>query len=150
MEIHPSLQIHLEGENTAYNFNEFLETDDIFGQIPDLGRQVRNDSDETNPGTVDMTDIQKDNIVADIKKRTGSDQEGFSPTEVSTAKEAELLTLTINLVLGVIRLSKGFQNNDRKIKKVRVATSNFISLAPLLETYRVYEEQVVEGQIPEN
>ena len=97
-----------------------------------MGRQVRNDSDETNPGTVDMTDIHKDNIVADIKKRTGSGQEGFTPTEESTAQEAELLTLTVKLVQGVIRLSKGFQSNNWKIKKVRVSTSNSTSLAPLL------------------
>ena len=40
-----------------------------------------------------MTDINKDNIVAEIKWLSGSDQEEFSPTEESTAKEAELLTL---------------------------------------------------------
>ena len=132
----------------CYNFNEVLETDNIFGQIPDLGKQVRNDSDESNP-TIDVTDINKENIVADIKRLMGSDQEGFSPTEESTAKEAELLTLSVKLVQRVIRLSKGFQNNERKIRKVRVSTSNSASLAPLRETYRVYKEQVAEGLKPE-
>ena len=71
-------------------------------------------------------------------------------TDDSTSQEAELLTLTVNLVQGVIRLSKGFQNNDRKIKKVRTSTSNSTTLAPLLETYGVYKEQFTEGLIPEN
>ena len=132
----------------AYNFNEVLETDNISGQIPELGRQTRNDSYISNP-TVDMVDVNKENIVADIKKQTGSDQDGFIPTTESTANEAELVTLSIELVQGVIRLSKGFQNNELKIKKVRVSTSNSASLAPLLETYRVYKERVGEGQIPD-
>ena len=134
----------------AYQFNEILETDNILSQIPDLGRQVRNDNDETNPGIVDMADIHKDNIVADIKRKTGSDQDGFTPTDGSTTQEAELLTLTVNLVQGVIRLSKGFQNNNRKIKKVRTSTSTSTTLVPMLETYRVYKEQFTEGLIPEN
>ena len=123
-------------------------SDNICGQIPELRRQTRNDSNVSNP-TVDMVDVNKENIVADIKRLTGSDQDGFNSTEESTAKEAELVTLSIQLVQGVIRLSKGFQNNERKIKKVRVSTSNSASLAPLLETYRVYREQVGEGQIPD-
>ena len=132
----------------AYNFNDVLETENISSQVPDLGRQTRNDAEDSNP-TVDMVDINKESIVADIKRHTRSDQDGFSPTTESTEKEVELVTLSIELVQGVIWLSKNFQHQVPKIKKVTVATSNSKYLAPLLKTYRVYKEQVGEGQIPD-
>ena len=132
----------------AYDFNEVLESDNITGQIPELGRQTRNDGEDSIQ-SADMTEVNKDAIILEVKKVTGSDQEDFVPSTASAEKEAELVSLSIELTQGVIKLSKNFQHNIGKIKKVRVSTSNSKYLAPLLETYRVYREQVGEGQIPD-
>ena len=132
----------------AYNFNNVLESDNIISQVPELGRQTRNDGEDSTQ-TVDISDINKEAIILDVKKVNGSDKEDFVPSTATTEKETELVSLSIELVQGVIQLSKNFQHQVQKIKKVRVTTSNSKYLAPLLKTYSVYKEQVGEGQIPD-
>ena len=144
----PSFRFVWRVRINVYNFNEVMESDNIASQVPELGRQTRNDGEDSTQ-TVDISDINKEAIILDIKKVIGSDKEDFVPSTASTEKETELVTLSIELVQGVIQLSKNFQHQVQKIKKVRVTTSNSKYLAPLLKTYSVYKEQVGEGQIPD-
>ena len=83
-----------------------------------------------------MADILKDNIVKDIQRKIGLDQENFITTEDTSAKEAELITLTVNLVLGVIKVARGYRNSDRMVRKVRLSTTTSTTLVPLLDAYR--------------
>ena len=78
------------------------------------------------------------------------DQEDFSHTDETSAKEAELMTLTVNLVQGVIKLARGYRNSDKSLKKVRMSDTPSTTLAPLLEAYMAYKEHFSEGLIPEN
>ena len=127
-----------------------LDSENIFTQILDFGQRARNDASPPTDIRVDMSEILTDNITPDIKKQLGYDQEDFSHTDDTTTKEAATLTLTIDLVKLVIKFSKNYQNDIRKVKKVRVATSTQVFLAPLLEKYKAYRKVFSEGKIPEN
>ena len=62
----------------AYNFNEVLESDNIISQVPELGRQTRNDGEDSNQ-TVDMGDINKEAIISDVKRSPGPTKMDLSP-----------------------------------------------------------------------
>ena len=127
-----------------------LETDKIYSQIPDLGSRDRGDAPPATDIRVDPADILTDNISKDVKKQLGYDGENFSHTEESTAKEVETVTLVVELVKLVIKVSRNYQNDPMKVKKLRLATSTSIFLTPLVEKFEEYRKTFTKGRIPAN
>ena len=97
-----------------------------------------------------MSEILTDNIAPDIKKQLVYDKEDFVHNEDTTAKEVDTLTLVVDLVKLVIKVSRSYHNDSRKVKKVRVATSTSVFLLPLLEKFEDYKKIFSEGRIPTN
>ena len=95
-----------------------------------------------------MADILKDNIVKDIQRKIGSDQENFTPTEETSAKEAELMTLTVNLVLGVIKLARGFRNSEKKCKEGQTVHYHLHHLVPPAGCLQGLQGAVKQGPHP--
>ena len=56
----------------------------------------------------------------------------------------------VDLVKLVIKVSRNYQNEPRKVNKIRVATSTSIFLPPLLEKFEEYKKTFTEGGIPAN
>ena len=134
----------------AYEVDVLLETEKIYSQIPELDNRGRLDATQSSEINVDPTDIQSDNISLDVKKRLGYDVENFVHTEDTRATEVDTLTMVVDLVRLVIKVSKSYHNDPRKVKKVRVATSTSKFLKPLLEKYEEYKKTFTEGGIPAN
>ena len=127
-----------------------LETDKIYAQIPDLENRDRVDASQTTDINVDPANILTDNISQDVKKQLGYDTENFVHTEETKAKEVDTLMMVVDLVRLVIKVSKSYHNDPRRVKKVRVATSTSKFLTPLLEKYEEYRKTFTEGGIPAN
>ena len=107
----------------AYKVDVLLETDKIYAQIPELENRDRLDATQTMEINVDPADIHTENISQDVKKKLGHDTENFVHTEDTKAKEVDTLTMVVELVRLVIKVSKSYHNDPRRVKKVRVATS---------------------------
>ena len=132
---------------STYDVDILLDSENIFSQIPEIGQRSRNNASANTEIRVDMLDILTENNTPDIKKQFGYN---FSHTDDTTTKEASILTLTVDLVKLVIKFTKNYQNDIRKVKKVRVSTSTSDFLLPLLKAYNSYREVFSEGKIPEN
>ena len=134
----------------AYEVDVLLETDKIYAQIPELENRERLDATQTMEINVDPADIHTENISQDVKKRLGHDTENFVHTEETKAKEVDTLTMVVELVRLVIKVSKSYHNDPRRVKKVRVATSTSKFLTPLMEKFEEYRKTFTEGGIPAN
>ena len=58
--------------------------------------------------------------------------------------------MVVDLVRLVIKVSKSYHNDPRRVKKVRVATSTSKFLTPLLEKFEEYRKTFTDGGIPAN